>query len=439
MDNEHAPTSSAEEAAALLGAALSFDASQFSSSSSNNNNNSKSSSNSSSNNPPQGMHSIFTVQTPVPNQLLFIRLVNLRAWLRWHAGITDDLGITLRQQQKKKSSNNGDGGGGGSKQQQQPPFQAARSILAVLQKLLEISSTMAAEGGFGASLSSSTNVEDNAMMIAALSPKYFPKKSLQSGSSSSNTAQPGHHNQQNHQHQQHRAIPPLLSTPIRQAWVECTALCLHLGSTLPGNLRTDIHSLITKMIEISNWNPRSKMASGGVRLSALMVLGKICIVDDKIDNAASPLCKRVSPYAYEILQCCHKGLLSGGAGEPGHRVECVQTAWRLALACRRSYDDVNNSVSTSFLATGAMEDRAIIEAIKFIKRAVTDKYPEVRMGAAVFAGIVAPMLIRNLPRGVGGIGGGGGGIGGGGKKEVEILQQQHLLHWFGWRMLHRLQ
>eukprot|EP00986_Skeletonema_menzelii_P004460 scaffold1524_cov140-Skeletonema_menzelii.AAC.1 len=43
-----------------------------------------------------------------------------------------------------------------------------------------------------------------------------------------------------------------------------------------------------------------------------------------------------------------------------------------------------------------MEDKAVMEAIKFIKRATADKYPEVRMGAAVFAGMMAPMLIRNI-------------------------------------------
>ena len=37
------------------------------------------------------MHSIFTVQTPVPNGVLFIRLCNLRAWLRWHVDAMDSL------------------------------------------------------------------------------------------------------------------------------------------------------------------------------------------------------------------------------------------------------------------------------------------------------------------------------------------------------------
>ena len=80
--NEHAPPASCEEAAALLGAAiLSFDTPMLSTSSSTTTGHT---------NPPQGMHSIFTVQQTIPNQVLFIRLCNLRAWLRWHASALDD-------------------------------------------------------------------------------------------------------------------------------------------------------------------------------------------------------------------------------------------------------------------------------------------------------------------------------------------------------------
>ncbi len=81
-ENKHAPPSSAEEAAALLGAAISFDALTVSSP--------KEGGGGHSTNPPQGMHSVFTVQTPVPNQVLFVRLVNLRAWLRWHVDASED-------------------------------------------------------------------------------------------------------------------------------------------------------------------------------------------------------------------------------------------------------------------------------------------------------------------------------------------------------------
>ena len=434
-DNEQAPPSSAEEAAALLGAAISFDATSYNvhvANSSSNNNNSPTSTASGNGNPPQGMHSIFTVQTPVPNQILFIRLINLRAWLRWHAGIDPNnfelkLKLQLGGNENENSNNSNNISPPSSSDTNQPPFQAARSILAVLQKLLEISSALAAaaaEDHDNDSISSSISSGGMGMttiaIAAAMSPKlggaiankkstsYSAKAKAKQSKSKSSAASDAQ------QQQQHKQLPPLLSTPLRHAWVECTALCLFLGSNanLPGNLRTDAHSLLSKMMEISNWNPRSKMASGGVRLSALMVLGKICVLGGDNTTVDLNLAKRVSPYAYEIITCCHKGLLSGGAGEPGHRVECVNTAWKLAVACRRchahganrlqlhggggNHQDQSSSSSLSFLATGAMEDRAVMEAIKLIKRATADKYPEVRMGAAVFAGMMAPILIRNI-------------------------------------------
>jgi hypothetical protein len=93
-ENEHSPPSSAEEAAALVASILSsplLDASiSFDTSSSGSAAASSTKSNYHSN-PPQGMHSVFTVQTPVPNQALFVRLVNLRAWLRWHADALEDV------------------------------------------------------------------------------------------------------------------------------------------------------------------------------------------------------------------------------------------------------------------------------------------------------------------------------------------------------------
>jgi hypothetical protein len=85
--NEHAPPSSAEEAAALLGAAISITDSLLHAGGM------SSSRQSGETNPPQGMHSIFAVQTPLPNQILFVRLVNLRAWLRLHATNTDTDGL----------------------------------------------------------------------------------------------------------------------------------------------------------------------------------------------------------------------------------------------------------------------------------------------------------------------------------------------------------
>lgn len=76
-ENAQAPPSSAEEAAALLGAAISFG-------------DTTTNEDSGHPNPPAGMHSIFAVQSPVPNGVLFVRLCNLREWLRWHAEEEDE-------------------------------------------------------------------------------------------------------------------------------------------------------------------------------------------------------------------------------------------------------------------------------------------------------------------------------------------------------------
>ena len=89
VENEHAPPSSCEEAAALLGAAISVDTPVLSPAATLRKTTTTHA------NPPQGMHSIFTVQEPVPNQVLFVRLCNLRAWLRWHASALDDPPVGL--------------------------------------------------------------------------------------------------------------------------------------------------------------------------------------------------------------------------------------------------------------------------------------------------------------------------------------------------------
>ena len=231
------------------------------------------------------------------------------------------------------------------------PFTAARSILAVLMKLLEVTSSI-----------SDTN-EDNKPLAGIGSPKIKYKKPIK----------------------QHKPLPPLLSTPLRTVWVHCVALCISLGSSLPGNQRTDVYAFVTKMVDIVNMNPRTKLASGGVRHAALEVIQKVCTLNTE-------MAKRTAPYAWEILQCCHRGLMSGGTGEPGHRAQCVKMACGLMIACRRAS---KNGDEDTFVVPGALEERAAVEAIKFVKRAVSDKYPEVRMAAAVFTGLMAPMLIRN--------------------------------------------
>ena len=231
------------------------------------------------------------------------------------------------------------------------PFTASRSVLAVLMKLLEVTSSI-------------SDTEEKDKPLAGLgSPKTKQKRVIK----------------------QHKALPPLLSTPLRRVWVNCVASCISLGSSLPGNQRTDVYAFITKMMDIVNMNPRTKLASGGVRHAALEVIERICTLNHE-------MAKRSAPYALEILQCCHRGLLSGGTGEPGHRAQCVKVASGLMIGCRRASKNGNDE---TYILPGALEEQAVVEAIKLMKRAVSDKYPEVRMAAATFAGLVAPMLIRN--------------------------------------------
>ena len=61
------------------------------------------------------------------------------------------------------------------------------------------------------------------------------------------------------------------------------------------------------------------------------------------------------------------------------------------IGCRRASKNGNDE---TYILPDALEEQAAVEAIKLMKRAVSDKYPEVRMATAVFAGLVAPMLIR---------------------------------------------
>jgi hypothetical protein len=174
---------------------------------------------------------------------------------------------------------------------------------------------------------------------------------------------------------------------------DCVALCLSLGSASPGAARIDIYATLTKMMEVASINPRSKLAGGGVRLAAMDVIERIG------STLEGDTAKRLALHAMEVLQCCHRGLLSGGAGEPGHRAACMRAACGWMVGCRRAWSSSNNGGGTggdSFTAPGALEERAAIEAIKLVKRAASDKYPEVRMGAAVFGGLVAPMLVRNV-------------------------------------------
>jgi len=274
-NSEHETPKSVEEAGALLGAAITkCNAACFPSIK-----------------PPKGMHSSFATMSPVPSSELFTRLYQLRALLRTSS----------------KSS----------------PLVAAPSLLAVLMKILGVSSSLAAQF-----------IQDGRV----------------------NT-------------------PPLWSTPLRKLWAESVILCHVLGESLTGKSRIDIYSFVKNMVALAGLNPKSQKATGGTRIAALQVIGGLFL----------ELPHKLSPWALDVLQLCHKSLKSSGNGEPSYRVESIQTATAVATACYQArLEQQELDESTTMILPGAVEDRALQESLKLLNKACADKYPEVRQAAARF-------------------------------------------------------
>lgn len=155
------------------------------------------------------------------------------------------------------------------------------------------------------------------------------------------------------------------------------------------------------MLGLAGTNPRSARAAGGIRVAALQVVAALLEEEE--------LAVQLAPWSLEILQLCIRALRSIGNGEPAYRVAAVQTACGAAVASRHAWLRIRLIAGKAVLVLpGAIEDKAIQEAIKVLRQAVTDKFPEVRSSAATLAGILAPMLVITPPsnsgRGVGGLG-----------------------------------
>lgn len=261
--------------------------------------------------PPKGMHSSFATLSPVPSSELFSRLYQLRELLR-----------------NMHTSNST---GSASK----TPLVAAPSLLAVLMKLLGVSSSLAPQ-----------------FMLDARVP-----------------------------------TPPLWSTPLRTLWVDSVVLCHVLGEDLTGKARIDIYAFTKNMVALAGLNPKSSKAAGGTRMAGLQV---ICGLFEN-------LAMKLSPWAWDVLHLCSKSLKSSGNGEPSYRIAACRTATAVAVACRtarRTAQQNSSGTTTSFLVAGAMEDRALVEALKLLKQATTDKFPEVRFEAAQFCAALAPLLVQ---------------------------------------------
>ena len=180
--------------------------------------------------------------------------------------------------------------------------------------------------------------------------------------------------------------PPMLSTPLRQLWVDCVVLCHGLGEGLSGASRIDVLAFVRNMVAVAGTNPKSGKAAGGIRITALQVIGGL-FTNDK-------LITKLAPWALDIMQLCHRSLRSSGNGEPTFRITAVQTACCVATACRQaSLKSRPLAASRSLAIAGAMEDRAIVETTRLLRHAVTDKFSEVRGAAANLCAIMAPMLL----------------------------------------------
>lgn len=258
--------------------------------------------------PPKGMHSSFATTLPVPSSEILNRLYDLRALLR--------------------STPSGE------------PVTAAPSLLAVLMKIIGVSTSLA----------------------AGAVPSNLAVRRLET--------------------------PPLFSTPLRKLWVDCVVLCHVRGIELTGTSKIDTTQFIRRMLGLAATNPRSAKAAGGVRIAALEVVEAL-LRDETTPKIASHL----APWTLEIFQMSLKALRSAGNGEPTYRIAAVRMAGAATMACRRaSLKNRGLQGKERLVIQGGMEDKAIHEAMKILKQAVTDKFPEVRSAAATFATALPPFI-----------------------------------------------
>lgn len=183
------------------------------------------------------------------------------------------------------------------------------------------------------------------------------------------------------------AIPPMLSTPIRKVWVDCVVLCHSLGEGLSGNARINTFGFVRNMIQLASLNPRTAKAAGGIRVSALEAIEGI-MKDPKLSS-------QLASWAFDVTHVCQKAIKSSGTGEPTFRVAAIHTAMSVVIASRYAFMKTRPvEGSARLVLKGALDDKAIMEMVKLIKTAVTDKYPEVRTAAARLTALLAPQVIH---------------------------------------------
>ncbi|CAB9529633.1 expressed unknown protein (Partial), partial [Seminavis robusta] len=183
-------------------------------------------------------------------------------------------------------------------------------------------------------------------------------------------------------------VPPMISNPLRKLWVNCVVLCHRLGEGLSGSARTSLFSFLKNMIALAGMNPRSAKAGGGARIAALDAIAGL--FEDET------LASKISGWAHDVLQLCLRALRSSGNGEPSFRISAMKMGCTVAKACRVAQlklKPVDGPSQRALLLPGGMEGPAVVEAIKVLKQASNDKFPEVRSACATFAALMAPMLV----------------------------------------------
>lgn len=333
---------------------------------------------------PKGMHSSFSNQ-PVRNSEIFLRLTFLRKLLDSHQCMNEK----LEEENSSASSSESK-----KKKKKPEPLASAPSIIAVLMKLLVVSSVPKSSGSSSnISSGSSRNISLNTSAHGGASPNS--KSNLSRTKSMTNIAGSSSTDQST-------STPPMLSNILRNLWSDCIVLCHVLGDGLTGPARIDIYAFLRNMIALANMNPKSSKAFGGNRLAALSVLTKM-MKNPKLGN-------KISNWALEILQICMFGLRSGGAGDPSHRIACMHLACAVVTGSRNARIYMNSKhKKRNFIFVGALEERALTEAIKVLKIATQDKFPEVREIAPELASLLSTVAVSSQPSGPSNSGGIGGG------------------------------
>ena len=213
--------------------------------------------------PPSGMHSSFSTH-PIPSSELFVKLHALLGQLKYHHNQYVDYWNKeqehLQQTYSSSSSSNMRAKLGPPPQ----PLTAAPSILAVLMKVLSISHLTSKLRP-----STSTNVlprVSSHSRMESLSSSTHSASSANNDKTSSNAASSNPSSSNVSSMTSSSSIsfqPPMLSTALRNIWVECVVICVVLGETLNGRTRVDFYAFLRKMMEFASLNPKSARASGG--------------------------------------------------------------------------------------------------------------------------------------------------------------------------------